>query len=102
MLSMEPIPKMVLLHLKIVLNIAWLGTEQSFLHQRVMMDAKKLDKEQLIEIFDSVHQHYLLRNRLFTNLISWCARNGVELPPITDLFEDKVAVHPDQTETELT
>ena len=94
--------KMALLHLKIVLNIAWLGTEQSFLHQRVMMDAKKLDKEQLIEIFDSVHQQYLLRNRLFSNLIVWCARNGVELPPITDLFEDKAASHPDQTETELT
>lgn len=94
-------PKVVLLHQKIVLNIGWLGTEQSFLHQRVMMDAKKLDKEQLIEIFDAMHQQYLLRSKLFSNLICWCARSGVELPPLTDLFEDKPATHPDQTETEL-
>jgi hypothetical protein len=97
---MCPAPKVVLLHLKIMLNLGWLGTEQSFLHQRVMLDAKKLDKEQLLEVFEATHQQYLLRSKLFTNLISWCARNGVLLPPLTDLFEDRPVDHPLESERE--
>lgn len=84
-----------------MLNIGWLGTEQSFLHQRVMLDAKKLDKEQLLEIFDSMHQQYLLRNKLFTNLTSWCVRNRIELPPLNELFEDRIVSHPEVSETEV-
>jgi len=71
-----------------MLSTTWLSTEQQFLHQRVMLDVKKLDREQLVEIFGSYHQSYLLRNKLFTKLVCWCVKNGVELPPITDLLEE--------------
>lgn len=71
-----------------MLSTNWLSTEQKFLHQRVMMDVKKLDREQLVEICSFFHQSYLLRNKLFTKLVRWCVKNGVELPPITDLIEE--------------
>jgi hypothetical protein len=71
-----------------MLSTTWLSTEQQFLHQRVMLDVKKLDREQLVDIFGSYHQSYLLRNKLFTKLVCWCVKNGVELPPITDLLEE--------------
>jgi hypothetical protein len=71
-----------------MLSTTWLSTEQQFLHQRVMLDVKKLDREQLVEIFGSYHQSYLLRNKLFTKLVCWCVKNGFELPPITDLLEE--------------
>lgn len=90
---------MVSISLKTMLNISWLGPEQSFLHQRVMMDAKKLDKENLVEYIDFLHQQYLLRNKLFTNLVCWCTRNGVELPPLTELFEDRKVNHPLEAES---
>jgi len=72
-----------------MLSTTWLSTEQQFLHQRVMLDVKKLDREQLVDIFGSYHQSYLLRNKLFTKLVCWCVKNGVELPPITDLLEER-------------
>lgn len=71
-----------------MLSTNWLSTEQKFLHQRVMMDVKKLDREQLVEVCAFFHQSYLLRNKLFTKLVCWCIKNGVELPPITDLVEE--------------
>lgn len=73
--------------LKIMLNLEWSTTEQSFTHQRVMMDARKLDKDDLLEIFGAIHQQYQIRGHLFSKLIAWCARNGVELPPFDELLK---------------
>jgi hypothetical protein len=69
-----------------MLNLSWLDTEQSFLHQRVLMQAKKLDKEQLLEIFEEVHRQHLLHKRFFSGLVCWCVKNGITLPPLTDLL----------------
>ena len=81
-----------------MLNLEWVTPEQSFMHQRVMMDARKLDKEQLLQIFDGVHQQYQLRNHLFTCLTKWCVRNGVELPPFSELLAPKPDTHSDPQE----
>lgn len=72
-----------------MLNLEWVTPEQSFMHQRVMMDAKKLNKEELLEIFEGVHQQYQLRNHLFVCLTKWLVRNGVELPPFSELLTPK-------------
>ena len=75
-------------------SVPWLSTEQKFLHFRIMQDVKKLKQEQLVEIFDNVHQQLLLKNKMLTSLITWCVRSGMVLPPITDLID------PDQVEKE--
>lgn len=54
-----------------------------------MMDARKLDKEQLLEIFEAIHKQYQLRDRLFSALVNWCVRSGVTLPPFSELLEPK-------------
>lgn len=77
-----------------MLNLQWRTPEQDFLHQRVMQDARKLDKDQLLEIFEEIHSQYLLRNHLFSRLASWCAHNGVLLPSFQELLEPKSADHP--------
>ena len=77
-----------------MLNLRWSTTEQDFLHQRVMLDARKLDREQLLEIFEAVHQQYLLRNHLFSRLVKWCTSNGVLLPSFQELLEPKPVDHP--------
>ena len=65
-----------------------LTTEQSFLHQRVIRDAEKLDKEALIKVLTDVHRLYLIKGGLFTRLVNWCARTGVVLPAFDELYED--------------
>jgi|APGre2960657404_1045060.scaffolds.fasta_scaffold00440_14 hypothetical protein len=75
-------------------SVPWLSTEQKFLHFRIMQDAKKTNHDELLEIFDNVHQQLLLKNKMFTSLVTWCARSGTMLPPITDLID------PDQVEKE--
>lgn len=77
-----------------MLNLEWTTPEQNFLHQRVLMDAKKLDKEQLLEIFEIVHKQYLIRGHLFACLSKWCAQNGVTLPAFSELLEPKKVDHP--------
>lgn len=77
-----------------MLNLEWTTPEQNFLHQRVMMDAKKLDKEQLLEIFEIVHKQYQIRGHLFSRLSSWCAHNSVVLPSFSELLEPKKVGHP--------
>ena len=64
----------------------WLTQEQEFLHQRVMMDARKLSKEDLLEIFQIIHKQYLIRGRLFKELSSWVARNQITLPALDELL----------------
>lgn len=63
-----------------------LTTEQSFLHQRVIRDANKLSKDELVKILGDIHRLYLIKGGLFTRLVNWCARTGVELPPLTELY----------------
>ncbi len=80
--------------LKIMLNLEWLTQEQEFTHHQVMMDAKKLNREQLLQIFESVHQQYQIQHRLFSRLASWCDRNGTELPSFAELLKPKTTDHP--------
>lgn len=77
-----------------MLNLQWQTEEQEFLHQRVMMDAKKLNKEQLLEVFEGIHRQYLLRSHLFARLASWCASNKVILPSFEELLKPKQVDHP--------
>ena len=77
-----------------MLNLEWMSPEQNFTHQRVMMDARKLDRDELLEIFEAVHQQYQIRGNLFSRLIYWCAKNGVELPPFDELLKPKSVDHP--------
>lgn len=80
-----------------MLNLEWVTPEQSFMHQRVMMDARKLSKDELLEIFDGIHQQYQLRAHLFLCLSKWCVRNGVELPPFSELLApNKETLHDTQ------
>jgi len=65
-----------------------LTAEQSFLHQRVIRDAEKLDKEALVKVLTDVHRLYLIKGGLFTRLVNWCARTGVVLPAFDELYED--------------
>jgi len=83
--------------LKIMLNLEWFTPEQSFMHQRVMMDARKLDKDDLLEIFEAIHQQYQLKGHLFSQLVRWCVWTGVELPPFSELLEPTQADHPSES-----
>jgi hypothetical protein len=64
-----------------------LTAEQSFLHQRVIRDAEKLDKAALVKVLTDVHRLYLIKGGLFTRLVNWCARSGVTLPAFDELYE---------------
>lgn len=77
-----------------MLNLEWLSTEQEFLHKRVVGDFAKLDRDQMLEIFEGVHKQYLIRNHLFSRLASWCAKTGVVLPGFDELLAPKSADHP--------
>lgn len=79
-----------------MLNIQWQTQEQEFLHNRVMMDARKLSKEDLLKIFEDVHKQYLLRNHLFARLAAWCARNKIILPSLDELLKPKEVNHPEE------
>ncbi len=81
-----------------MLNLEWLSTEQEFLHKRVVGDFAKLDRDQMMEIFEGVHKQYLIRNHLFSRLASWCARSGVVLPGFDELLTPKEAEHPSELE----
>lgn len=76
------------------MEIAWFSIENEFMHARVMNDAAKLDKEDLLKIFEIIHQQYQLRGRLFTKLMHYCASSGVELPPLNELLGSSTADHP--------
>lgn len=65
-----------------------LTPEQSFLHQRVLRDAKKLDKDDLLKVMEDLHRLYLIKGGLFTRMVNWCARTGVELPSFNELYGD--------------
>jgi hypothetical protein len=82
-----------------MLNLDWMSTEQEFLHKRVMTDAAKLNREQLLEIFEGVHKQYLIRAHLFSRLASWCAQNSILLPGFDELLAPREVDHPSGLET---
>jgi hypothetical protein len=82
-----------------MLNLEWMNTEQEFLHKRVMTDAAKLDRDQLLQIFEMVHKQYLIRSNLFARLSSWCAHNSVVLPGFDELLSPRESSHPSALET---
>ena len=67
-------------------EVKWTTQEQDFMHQYFLMQAKKLDKEELLEIFESVHKQYLMKTRLLNCLIKWCIKSNVMLPDIASLL----------------
>jgi len=81
-------------YLRAMLNSAWTTTEQQFLHQRIMLDAKKLSKEELLKYFEIMHNQYQIRSNLFSRLLVWCASNNIILPPLDELLEPKETHHP--------
>jgi hypothetical protein len=83
-----------------MLNLEWMNTEQEFLHKRVMVDAAKLDRDQLLDIFESVHKQYLIRSHLFSRLASWCAKNSVILPGFDELLAPRPIERPDPLQVE--
>lgn len=66
----------------------FLTLEQQFLNQRVKASAEKLDKDKLIEILEIIHTNYLVRSKMFKNLVKHCAQQGMVLPPLNELWED--------------
>lgn len=76
------------------MQLDWMSQEQEFLHNRVMMDAKKLDKDGLLQVLEMVHKQSLINKRLFSSLSTWCARNKIMLPPLDELLVSKEVVHP--------
>ena len=84
-----------------MLNLEWLDAEQEFLHQRVLMDAKKLDKDQLLELTNMIHKQQLINKRLFSSLLRWCARSGIVLPPLTELLAPREIAHPAESSTNV-
>lgn len=76
------------------MEIAWFTMENEFMHARVMSSAEKLDKDDLLKIFDMVHKQCQLNKRLFSQLLKHCASAGVELPPLNELLEPSTPDHP--------
>ena len=66
----------------------FLSLEEEFLNQKVKAGAEKLDKKQLIEILEIIHTNYLIRSKMFKNLVKHCGQQGVVLPPINELWEE--------------
>ena len=79
------------------MQLDWMSQEQEFLHNRVMMDAKKLDKDGLLQILEMVHKQSLINKRLFSSLASWCARNKVILQAFDELLASREVAHPVDT-----
>ena len=68
-------------------DLKWITLEQNFLHQRVLSDAQKLDKKDLLVLIEMIHKQSLVNKRMFTTLIKHCVREGFELPPIDKLLD---------------
>lgn len=67
-------------------EVKWTTQEQDFMHQYFLMQAKKLSKEELLDIFESVHKQYLMKTRLLNCLIKWCLNTGINLPDIASIL----------------
>jgi hypothetical protein len=67
-------------------EVNWTTPEQDFMHQYFMMQAKKLGKEELLEIFETIHKQYLFKTRFLNCLIKWCSQSDQGLPDIKMLL----------------
>jgi hypothetical protein len=67
-------------------EIKWTTQEQDFMHQYFLMQAKKLDKEELLELFEKMHKQYLIKSRFLNCILKWCASSGVLLPDISSIL----------------
>ena len=68
-------------------SVLFLSVEGEFTHLKACEAAKKLDKEELLDIFETVHKQYLIRDNLFRKMLKFCQRQGVMLPPIDELLK---------------
>ena len=64
----------------------YMTLEMKFTHARFTTQAEKLDKEELLDILNIVHTNYLIRNGMFKKLIRHCIKEGVTLPPMSELW----------------
>ena len=67
-------------------SVLFLSVEGEFTHLKACEAARKLDKEELIDIFETVHKQYLIRDNLFRKMLKFCTSQGVMLPPIDELL----------------
>lgn len=67
----------------------WIDTEQQFTHVKLMNDAQKANKEQLIAVLDVAHKNYLIQRKLFNNLLLYYAKSGIHPPPLQELLEPR-------------
>ena len=70
-------------------SLSFMSVEGEFTHLKACDAAKKLDKEELLDIFETVHKQYLIRDNLFKNLLKYCGTNGLMLPPFDELLASK-------------
>lgn len=70
-------------------HIDWLDTEQEFTHHNLMMQAEGAAKKDLLKVIDTAHKNYLIYHKLFRNLLSYCAANGMHPPDISELLKPK-------------
>lgn len=68
-------------------DLEWITPEQDFLHQRVMLDAKELSKDQLLPVFEAMHKQLLVKSNLFNRMLRWCASTPAGLPDIAVLLK---------------
>jgi hypothetical protein len=69
-------------------EVKWTTQEQDFMHQYFLMQAKKLGKDELLDLFEHVHKQYLVNHRLFKSLMKWCVSSGFDLPSFNTLLSD--------------
>ena len=69
--------------------VLFLSVEGEFSHLKACEAARKLDKEELLDIFEVVHKQYLIRDNLFRKLLKFCTSNGLMLPDMAELLRSK-------------
>ena len=70
-------------------SVLFLSVEGEFSHLKACEAAKKLDKDELLDIFEVVHKQYLIRDNLFRKLLKFCTSNGLMLPDMAELLRSK-------------
>jgi hypothetical protein len=68
-------------------DLEWITPEQDFLHQRVMLDAKELSKDQLLSVFEAMHKQLLVKSNLFNRMLRWCASTPAGVPDLAALLK---------------
>lgn len=66
-----------------------MSLEQEFTHRRVLDEAQKLNRDQLLSVVNELHMHYLVRGGILSRLISWCQQEGYPLPDASEVLEPR-------------